>query len=154
MCICTTNGGNIHALIARKVSQRKHIEQIHAKEMIYCNDCIDSYIGRDQSSSHVVKHEEAFGPGKERTAVTMAHVVKDKKREIFGLATTDMETGGNKSEMPVEGNFKRSKAHAMCNICGDQYIRVGKLGDHGKKMQKECDNQACPQCQKNFTAYP
>ena len=132
----------------------KHVGQIHAQEMFYCNDCPEGSTERDQLSNHVVKHEEAFGPGKERTAVTMAHVVKDKKREIVGLATTDLETGGNKFELPVEGNFKRNKAHAMCNVCGDQYIRVEKLGDHGKKMHKECDNQTCLQCQKNFTAYP
>ena len=36
-----------------KNKARKHIGQIHAKEMFYCNDGPKSSTGRDQSSTHV-----------------------------------------------------------------------------------------------------
>ena len=62
----------------------------------------------------------------------MAHVVKDKKREIVGPATNDLETEGKKFELPVEGKHKRNKAQVMCDDCGEQSIREEKLGEHGK----------------------
>ena len=84
----------------------------------------------------------------------MAYVVKDKEREIVGPSTTEIETGGKKFVLTVEGSFKRNKGHVMCDDCDKQCIREEKLGKHGRKTDKECGNLTCPNCQKIFTEYP
>ena len=76
-----------------KNKARKHIGQIHAKEMFYCNDCPESSTGRDQSSIHVVKHEEA----------------EVFKCEAFGPGKADLERASKKFELSVEGGQRMHK---------------------------------------------
>ena len=117
---------------------RKHIKQIHAKEMFHCNDCIESSPARDQSSNHVMKHEEAkglkceaFGPGeadigtygfgKDRDPLDKAvkdeeggfEEAKDFKCEEFGQGKADIGRASKKSDPQVEGGQRTLTAVAM-----------------------------------------
>ena len=74
---------------------RKHIGPFHAKEMFYCTDCTESPTGRDQSSTHVVKHEGA----------------KDFKCEAFGPGKADIGRASRKLDTQVEVHCKRKKTH-------------------------------------------
>ena len=119
-----------------KNKTRKHIEQINTKERFYCNDCPDSTTGRDKSSNHVVKHEEAKGfkyevfrqgkadvgraskkldPQEEEGQRMMADVTKIsivslEERETVAPATTDLETEGGEFELPV-GEITKERKH-------------------------------------------
>ena len=121
---------------------RKHIGPIYEGKMLYCTECTKNFTGRDQLKTHVVRHSEATDfmcddcgeecqskdklrelgqrmhnvlSKKERTAVAMAYVVRDKEREVFGPGTADLERGGKKLEPQVEGSYKRNKTHVETN---------------------------------------
>ena len=60
----------------------RHIEQLQAKERFYCNECAENSTGRDWSSDHMVKHEEA----------------RDFKCEASGPGKADIERASKKLE--------------------------------------------------------
>ena len=99
----------------------------------------------------------------ERTTVTMAYFVGDEEREIFAPATADLETGGKKFELQVEGSYKRNKAHVetnpdkakevfYCTDCTESFTGRNQFKTHlARHLEAMEDLMYCAVCTKRFT---
>ena len=156
-----------------KNKTRKHIGQIHAKEMFSCNDCPESSTGRDQLSNHMLKHDEAFGPGKAnlgRASKKLDPQVEGsyKRKKTQGVIKPDKASDIKKKEvkhkapdettMPAKEEMVESDALTLedgavqtveekkplkCNICGKIFTRILALEGHMQIHVKTEDTYDC-----------
>ena len=120
---------NCKKTFAENSSIGKHIGQIHARQKFSCTDCTENFTGWDQSSNHMVKHEEASGPGK--VDLEVKHKAQDEttrpaKEEVVELEALTVE------DRTVHAGEK--KKPLICNICGKMFTRNQALKRHTRRI--------------------
>ena len=146
--------------LTSKLTLERHIQINGKQETTYeCHICTQEFGQVPSLREYVYMHDK--GGNLTCPQCQKAFTDKNNARIHFGrihegktlYCTEYIKSSTGRDRLKTHLARHEESKDFTCDGCGEQCIRLEKIGEHGKKMHKECGSQTCPRCQKAFTAY-